>query len=103
MTTLEASRAAASAVGDAIVLAARTVVATARRIGRTASAVITASRKHLPRWANIALTIALALAVLIPGPQDELLVLLILGVFAAFKRQMRRDIATAARKAWKGE
>jgi hypothetical protein len=52
-----------------------------------------AARRHTPKWLGALITIAL----LIPGPQDELLVLVILAVWAAFKPAMRRDI----REAWR--
>ncbi|BCP02494.1 hypothetical protein MINTM018_52630 (plasmid) [Mycobacterium intracellulare] len=51
---------------------------------------------HVPKWLAAIITIAL----LIPGPQDELLVLIIIGVYAAFKPAMRKDFATTTREAW---
>ena len=50
-----------------------------------------AAKRHTPKWMAALITIAL----LIPGPQDELVVVLILAAWAAFKPVMRRDIAQA--------
>jgi hypothetical protein len=57
------------------------------RFGR----VIGAARRHMPRW----LAAVVAVALLIPGPQDELLVALIIALWAVFKPAMRRDVARA--------
>lgn len=53
--------------------------------------VINAARRHLPKW----LAALIGIALLIPGPQDELLVAVIIAAWAAFKPQMRRDIRLA--------
>jgi hypothetical protein len=50
-----------------------------------------AARRHIPKWLAAVVTVAL----LIPGPQDELIVLLILAVWAMVKPAMRADIAEA--------
>lgn len=50
-----------------------------------------AAKRHCPKWLLALVGIALA----IPGPQDELLVLLILAAWAAFKPAMRADIRSA--------
>ncbi|MBZ4537766.1 hypothetical protein [Mycobacterium avium] len=52
---------------------------------------LAAAKRHTPKWLAALITIAL----LIPGPQDELLVVVILAAWAAFKPVMRRDIAIA--------
>lgn len=66
------------------------------RIRRTTKGLMAVTRRHVPKWLAAIITIAL----LIPGPQDELLVLIIIGVYAAFKPAMRKDFATTTREAW---
>jgi hypothetical protein len=51
-----------------------------------------AARRHMPKW----MAVVIGIALLIPGPQDELLVAVIIAAWAAFKPAMRRDI----REAW---
>lgn len=68
----------------------------AMRLHRVMKGVIGVTRRHLPKWMVALVTIAL----LIPGPQDELLVLVILAGFAAFKPAMRQDIRVTTRQAW---
>jgi len=46
----------------------------------------------MPKWLGVVIGIAL----LIPGPQDELLVVLIIAAWAIFKPAMRSDMG----KAW---
>lgn len=72
------------------------IASNTRRVLRTLHAIIRMTRRHVPKWVAALLTVAL----LIPGPQDELIVLLVIAGFAAFKPDMRRDIATATREAW---
>lgn len=66
------------------------------RVARTVKGLIGVTKRHMPKWMAAVITIAL----LIPGPQDELLVLVILGVWAAFKPAMRRDIRATVYEAW---
>lgn len=73
-----------------------TVLAWTRRVLRTFTAVIAATRRHVPAWLGAALTLAL----LIPGPIDELLVLVVIAGFAIAKPAMRADIAAAMRSEW---
>ncbi|AXH46833.1 hypothetical protein SEA_ACOLYTE_90 [Mycobacterium phage Acolyte] len=68
----------------------------AMRAHRLVKGMVGVSKRHLPKWMVAIVTIAL----LIPGPQDELLVLVILGVFAAFKPAMRADIRKTTSEAW---
>jgi hypothetical protein len=98
-TTTVVARAALVAIGDAIVLAGQTVAAYARKVFRAAHAAITVTRRHVPAWVGVALSVALA----IPGPIDELIVLVLIAGFAAFKPQMRADFARTVPQAWKGE
>lgn len=71
-------------------------LSTARKLVRTSKAVIAVVRRHVPAWVGALLAVAL----LIPGPLDELLVLLAIAGFAVFKPAMRADIGRAARVAW---
>lgn len=85
-----------STLAETVRADARAIAAFTRKVLRTARAIIAATRRHVPAWVAALLGIAL----LIPGPQDELIVLLVIAGFAAFKPAMRRDIATATREAW---
>ena len=69
-----------------------------RRVIRTVHAVIRITRKHVPAWLGAALVVALA----IPGPIDELAVLVVVAVFAAFKPAMRAELRSGTAAAWKG-
>ena len=51
----------------------------------------------MPAWIGGLLTVCL----LIPGPVDELLVLLLIAGIAAFKPAMRADFAVTIPQAWK--
>jgi hypothetical protein len=73
------------AIGNTV---AATVDAT-RKLIRTAGAILTVTRLHVPAWMGAVLTICL----LIPGPVDELLVLLAIAGMAAFKPTKRADFA----------
>jgi hypothetical protein len=53
--------------------------------------VMDAAKRHLPKW----LVVLIGIALLIPGPQDELLVAVIIAVFAMVKPAMRADIRAA--------
>ena len=70
-----------------------------RRVIRTLHAVIRITRKHVPAWLGAALVVALA----IPGPIDELAVLVVVAVFAAFKPAMRAELRSGTVAAWKGD
>lgn len=52
-----------------------------------------AAKRHMPKW----LAAVMVVALLIPGPQDELVVGLVLMVWAAVHPAMRHDIAAAWR------
>lgn len=67
-----------------------------KRCGRVLHAVITVSKRHAPKWLAVVLGIALA----IPGPIDELIVLSIIGVMVAIKPIMRADMVASVRTAW---
>jgi hypothetical protein len=97
-TTTVVARAALVAIGDAIVIAGQTVAVYARKVFRAAHAAITVTRRHVPAWVGVALSVALA----IPGPIDELIVIVLIAGFAAFKPQMRADFARTVPQAWKG-
>jgi len=70
-----------TAVVAAIAVAATAIRTATRKLLRTASAIVTVTKRHVPAWLGAVLTICL----LIPGPVDELLVLLVIGAMAAFK------------------
>lgn len=67
-----------------------------RRLWRVLHAVLTVTRRHVPKWIAGVLTVCL----FIPGPLDELLVLLVIAVMIAFKPAMRSDLVSATRAAW---
>lgn len=69
-----------------------------RRTGRVLAAVIGVARRHAPRWLMIVLNVALA----IPGPVDEAIVLGIIGVLIATRPAMRADAVASVRAAWAG-
>lgn len=69
----------------------------AARLGRTAHAIFTVTRRHVPRWVGVVLTACL----FIPGPLDELLVLIAIGVLVAVKPVMRRDLILSVAAAWR--
>ncbi len=73
------------------------VVSITRQLIRAMHATITVTRRHVPACVGALLTVAL----LIPGPIDELLVLLLVAGFAAFKPEMRADFAQSVPAAWK--
>jgi hypothetical protein len=84
------------AIGNAIETTAEAIAITTRRLIRTGHATITVTRRHVPAWIGGLLTVCL----LIPGPVDELLVLLVIAGMAAFKPAMRADFADAIPQAW---
>lgn len=53
--------------------------------------VFQASKQHMPKW----LVALMPIALMIPGPQDEIIVAAIIAVWAAFKPQMRADMKVA--------
>jgi hypothetical protein len=69
-----------------------------RRLIRALHAAITITRRHVPAWLGVALAIALA----IPGPIDELIVLIVVAGFAAAKPAMRAELRAGIPAAWKG-
>lgn len=75
---------------------ATAVWAVMRRAFRVLHAIIAVSRRHAPKWLAVVLAVALA----IPGPIDELVVLLIIGGMVAFKPVMRADMVASVRTAW---
>lgn len=89
--------AGADALGAAVIAAVDAIRTTTRKFIRTAHAILTVTRRHVPAWIGGLLTVCL----LIPGPVDELLVLLLIAVIAAFKPQMRADFAQTIPTTWK--
>lgn len=69
-----------------------------RRIGRVLQAVFGVTRRHAPRWIVALLAVALA----IPGPVDELIVLVIIGALVAIQPVLRAAMVTAVSAAWTG-
>ena len=86
----------ARAIGATVVAAVDAIRITARKLLRTARAIFSVTRRHVPAWMGAVLTVCL----LIPGPLDELLVLVVIGVMAAFKPAMRADFARTIPQAW---
>lgn len=68
----------------------------ARRTGRTIKAAWHAARPHLPRWMVAAFLLCLA----VPGPFDELAMMLMIAGMVACKPAMRREMSAAIRSAW---
>ena len=87
MITIESKPTTRTAVVAAIAVAATAIRTATRKLLRTAGAIVTVTKRHVPAWLGAVLTICL----LIPGPVDELLVLLVNGAMAAFKPAMRAD------------
>lgn len=67
-----------------------------RRSWRVLHAVLTVTKRHVPKWVAGLLTVCL----FIPGPLDEVLVLIVIGVMVGFKPVMRADLKSATRSAW---
>lgn len=67
-----------------------------RRTCRVLHAVLTVTKRHVPKWIAGLLTVCL----FIPGPLDEILVLIVIGVMVGFKPAMRRDLAAGIKNAW---
>jgi hypothetical protein len=95
-TTGTAINHALIAIGNAIEATAEAIATTTRRLIRTGHVTITVTRRHVPAWIAGLLTICL----IIPGPVDELLVLLVIAGMAAFKPAMRADFADVIPQAW---
>lgn len=53
--------------------------------------VLIVTKMHVPKWLFVVITVAL----MIPGPQDELFVALLIGGWALFKPEMRADLRFA--------
>jgi len=83
-------------IGNAVAATVDATCTIARKLLRTAGAILTVTRRHVPAWMGAVLTICL----LIPGPVDELLVLLAVAGMAAFKPAMRADFAQTVPQAW---
>ncbi len=66
-----------------------------RTIARVLHAALTVTRRHVPKWIGVLITVCL----FIPGPLDELLVLIVIAVMIAFKPAMRADLVAAVREA----
>ena len=79
------------AIGNAVAATVDATCTIARKLLRTAGAILTVTRRHVPAWMGAVLTICL----LIPGPVDELLVLLAIaehgGVQARDAGRLRAD------------
>lgn len=69
----------------------------ALRSWRTLHAMINAAKAHMPKWLAMLVNALMVICVVLPGPQDELAIFVIIGIVAAFKPQMRRDIVDTAR------
>jgi hypothetical protein len=69
---------------------------TAGKLMRTAKAVFAVCRRHVPAWMGAVLTVCL----FIPGPLDELVVLLAIASMVVFKPAMRADMGLAISQAW---
>lgn len=78
-------------------LLARVALSHVRRVLAVGKAVLVVTKRHVPKWVAGVLTVCL----FIPGPLDELLVLLVIAVLVAFKPVMRADLASATRAAWR--
>jgi hypothetical protein len=72
------------------------IMRTARKIARTVKAAWQVARHHLPKWVAVAFVLCLA----IPGPLDELAMLIVIGAMAALKPAMRREMSASIRSAW---
>lgn len=96
MITIESKPTTRTAVVAAIAVAATAIRTATRKLLRAAGAIVTVTKRHVPAWLGAVLTICL----LIPGPVDELLVLLVIGAMAAFKPAMRADFAQTVPQAW---
>jgi hypothetical protein len=71
-------------------------VRTARRLVAVLHAVLSVTRSHGPRWLIVVAGIALA----IPGPIDELIVVVLIGVTIWRRPVMRAAMIAAVRAAW---
>jgi hypothetical protein len=85
-----------NAIANAAIVTADAIRLTVRRLIRTAHAILTVTRRHVPAWMGAVLTICL----LVPGPVDELLVLLAIAGMAAFKPAMRAEFAQTVPQGW---
>lgn len=77
-------------------LVGRVALDSIRRAIKVAQAVFTVTKRHVPKWVAGVLTVCL----FIPGPLDELLVLVVIAVMIAFKPAMRSDLASGIKSAW---
>jgi hypothetical protein len=77
-------------------LLARLVLDGIRRTWRVMHSILVVTRRHVPRWVSVLLGVCL----FIPGPLDELLVLLVIAGLVGFKPVMRADLASGIKSAW---
>lgn len=77
-------------------LVSRLALNNVRRVLAVGRSIFTVTRRHVPRWIAGLLTVCL----FIPGPLDEILVLLVIAVMVAFKPVMRADLASGIKEAW---
>lgn len=77
-------------------LAVTAVIVGPRRLLRVLHAVLGVTRTHAPRWVSWVMGVALA----IPGPVDELIVLAIIGVLVAVMPELRAAMVTGVSAAW---
>ena len=82
---------------DDLELAMRLALDAARRTWRVLHALLTVTKRHIPKWLAGVLTVCL----FIPGPLDELLVLLVIAGMVGFKPAMRADLASGIKQVWK--
>lgn len=79
-------------VVDHAAMAATATIAATKRAWRIMHAVMDAAKRHIP-WLALVFTACL----IIPGPFDEIGAAIIVAVYAAFKPDMRSDLAIAFR------
>lgn len=78
--------------------AGHAIARTSRTLLRTLRAILAVARRHVPAWLSGVLTVCL----IIPGPLDELAVLLVITAMIGIKAEMRADLTRSVRIAWKG-
>lgn len=75
----------------AVRMAVATIAATKRAL-RIMAAVMGVAKRYIP-WMATVFTVCL----IVPGPFDEIGALVVIAIYAAFKPDMRRDLAIAFR------
>lgn len=78
-------------------LVGRLALNNVKRAWHVLHAILTVTKRHVPKWLAGILTVCL----FIPGPLDEFLVLIVIGVMVRFKPVMRRELVTGAKEAWR--